>query len=144
MAFERAEAELVEAARIHSVGALQRVAAYWRQQVQRERVVDPEEGIRSRRRFHASVSFCGMVRVDGDLDPESGETLLGALHAVLDAESRSRSDPDPRTPGQRRADALTEICRQWLDRSDRPFVAGERPHLTVTVDAEALGSEAGG
>jgi hypothetical protein len=34
---------------------------------------------------------------------------------------------------------LGEVCRQWLDRSDRPTVAGERPHLTVTVGAEALG-----
>ncbi|HEV8564596.1 MAG TPA: DUF222 domain-containing protein [Actinomycetota bacterium] len=142
-AFERAEGQLVEAARIHTVGELQRVLAYWRQGVERGRLMDPEEGIRSRRRLHASVSFLGMVRLDGDLDPESGETLLTALGAVLDAESRGRSDPDPRTAGQRRADALTEICRQWLDRSDRPMVAGERPHITVTVDAETLRSETG-
>ncbi len=36
------------------------------------------------------------------------------------------------------ADALGEICRKWLDGADRPLVAGERPHLTVTVDLEAL------
>ena len=40
--------------------------------------------------------------------------------------------------GARRADALGELCRRWLDRADRPHVAGERPHLTVTVDADAL------
>jgi hypothetical protein len=80
-----------------------------------------------------------MVRVDGDLDPETGETLLTALSAVLDAESRSGPDlTDDRTPAQRRADALGEICRQWLDLADRPTVAGERPHVTVTVDAAAL------
>jgi hypothetical protein len=45
---------------------------------------------------------------------------------------------DPRTPGQRRADALGEICRQWLDRKDRPAVAGERPHVTLTVGLDAL------
>jgi hypothetical protein len=78
-----------------------------------------------------------MVRVDGDLDPETGETLLTALQAVLDAEARSDA-PDERTPAQRRADALGEICRQWLDRSDRPTVAGERPHVTVTVDAHSV------
>jgi hypothetical protein len=78
-----------------------------------------------------------MVRVDGDLDPETGETLLTALRAILDAESRSGTD-DKRTPAQRRADALGEICRQWLDRSDRPQVGGERPHVTVTVGVNAL------
>jgi hypothetical protein len=35
-AFRRDESELVEAARIHSVNDLQRVAAYWRQAVERE------------------------------------------------------------------------------------------------------------
>jgi hypothetical protein len=37
-----------------------------------------------------------------------------------------------------RADALGEICRQWLDGSERPTAAGERPHVTVTVAADAL------
>jgi hypothetical protein len=79
-----------------------------------------------------------MVRVDGDLDPDTGETLLTALRAVLDAEARSAGDEDDRTPAQRRADALGEICRQWLDLAERPTVAGERPHVTVTVSPDAL------
>jgi hypothetical protein len=33
---------------------------------------------------------------------------------------------------------LGEICRQWLDRRERPVVAGERPHVTLTVGIEAL------
>ncbi len=142
-AFSRSEAQLVDAARIHSVHDLQKVAAYWRQGVERERAKDGEDTLRERRRLHASVSFAGMVRVDGDLDPETGETLLTALSAVLDSESRSRTDDDVRTPAQLRADALGEICRQWLDRSDRPSVAGERPHVTVTVGAEALRGDLG-
>jgi hypothetical protein len=83
-----------------------------------------------------------MVRVDGDLDPETGESLLTALRAVVDAESRSGA-ADDRTPAQRRADALGEICRQWLDLAERPTVAGERPHVTVTVDADALAARRG-
>ena len=72
--------------------------------------------------------------VDGDLDPECRETLVTALRAVLDSEARSGGNEERRTPAQRRADALGEICRQWLDLADRPSVAGERPHITVTVD----------
>ncbi len=143
-AFERAEPQLVDAARIHPVGDLQRVAAYWRQAVERERSLEGEEKLRARRRLHASVTFLGMVRVDGDLDPETGETLLTALRAVLDAESRSGHESDDRTPAQRRADALAEICRQWLDLAERPNVAGERPHLTVTVGVDAIQGASGG
>jgi hypothetical protein len=136
-AFRHSEEELVEAARIHSTNDLQRVAAYWRQAVEREHAIEGEEKLREHRRLHASVSLLGMVRVDGSLDPETGETLLTALGAVLDAEARNGSE-DARTPAQRRADALGEICRQWLDGAERPMVAGERPHVTVTVGTEAL------
>jgi hypothetical protein len=136
--FKQAEHELVDAARIHSMADLGRITAFWRQRVERERSGDPEERLRERRRLFASSTFGGMVRVDGDLDPETGECLLTALGAVLDSEARSRGKDDHRSPAQRRADAMGEICRQWLDRSDRPSVAGERPHLTVSVDAASL------
>jgi hypothetical protein len=136
-AFLGSEDTLVEAARVHSTGDLHKVASYWRQAVDREAALDSEERLRERRRLHASTTFLGMVRVDGDLDPETGETLLTALRAVMDAEARS-GQIDTRTAEQRRADALGEVCRQWLDHAERPEVAGERPHVTVLLDAEAL------
>ncbi len=143
-AFQRSEDALVEAARIHSMHDLQRVAAYWRQAVEREQALEGDEKVRERRRLHASVTFLGMVRLDGDLDPETGETLLTALRAILDAESRAGREGDDRTPAQRRADALGEICRQWLDSGERPTVGGERPHVTVTMGVDAVqGGEAG-
>jgi Domain of unknown function (DUF222) len=143
-AFCRDEELLLEAARRHSVADLSRAAAFWRARVEAETEANGEpprkERARTRRNLHASVTFEGMVRLDGDLDPEAGETLLTALGAVIDAEVRSRpsTEPDPRRPAQRRADALGEICRQFLDRPDRSTVAGERPHLVVTVPVEAL------
>ena len=79
----------------------------------------------------------GRVRADADLNGETGEMLLTALNAVLSAEARSR-DGDDRCPAERRADALGEICRQWLDLADRPVVAAERPHVTLTVGVETL------
>jgi hypothetical protein len=126
-AFRDSEAALVEAARIHSMHDLQRVAAYWRQAVERQQALDSDEKVREHRRLHASVTFLGMVRVDGNLDPETGETLLTALSAVLDAKSRTGQEGDGRTPAQRRADALGEICRQWLDLADRRTSAARGP-----------------
>jgi hypothetical protein len=82
------------------------------------------------------------VRIDGSLDPESGQTVMVALRAVQDAWARD-GVADPRSAPQRRADALAELCRTWLDRSDRPQVAGERPHVVVTVDLETLERRAG-
>jgi Domain of unknown function (DUF222) len=72
-AFARSEETLVGAARIHSVSDLGRVAAYWRQAVEHEHAAEGEEKRREQRRLHASVSLLGMVRVDGNLDPETGE-----------------------------------------------------------------------
>lgn len=141
-AFERSEAVLVQAARIHSICGLSRVVGHWRQAVAAAAGADTEAELRARRRLHASATLAGMVRVDGDLDPETGEVLLTALGAVVDAEARSREE-DERSPAQRRADALGEVCRRWLDLAPRPAVAGERPHLTLTVSAEALAGSAG-
>jgi hypothetical protein len=94
-----------------------------------------------------------MVRIDGDLDPETGEAVLTAVRACVDAAkpaaSPAASTASPAasegvlTPAQRRADALGEICRQWLDRAHRPHVGGERPHVTVMVDVAGLRGEAG-
>jgi hypothetical protein len=137
-AFGQCESELVEAARIHSMGDLGRVAAYWRQAAERHQGLEGEEKLRDRRRLHASVTFLGMVRLDADLDPETGEAVMAALRAVVDAESRSPREGDDRTPAQQRADAMGVICRQYLDLAGRPLVAGERPHITVTVGAEVL------
>jgi hypothetical protein len=137
-AFQHSESALVEAARLHSLADLHRVTGYWRQAVQAQHALDGDDKLRARRKLHASVTFLGMVRLDGDLDPETGETFLTALRAVLDSESRSGPNGDDRTPAQRRADALGEIARQYLDRGDRPTVGGERPHVTLTVDAQTI------
>jgi hypothetical protein len=132
------EQTLLEAARSLNVRQLRQVVAYWSQAVDSERALDEADRAWEQRRLHVSATLGGMVRVDGDLDPETGETLITALRAVQDSDSRDNEPVDRRSPAQRRADALGEICRQWLDVPDRPEVAGERPHLTVMIDVEAL------
>jgi hypothetical protein len=141
-AFAAAEGSLVAAARLHSVEALRRVVAYWRQAVEQDRGLDQDQRLRDRRHLHASPLLDGMVRVDGELDPETGACLLTALQAVRDAESRA-AEEDDRTAPQARADALGEICRRWLDLAPRPEVAGERPHVSVIIDLEHLTGKPG-
>jgi hypothetical protein len=143
-AYTEAEPLLVEAARRHSIRDLGRVVTYWRDAVEARRGGDHrEDRLRDLRRLHVSPTMFGMVRLDADLDPETGETVITALRSFLDAQMRSPDPEDRRTPAQRRVDAMGEIFRQWLDVADRPEVGGERPHVNVTVDLEVLEGRAG-
>jgi hypothetical protein len=142
-AYDRAEEALLQAARTLPIAGLRSVIAYWRQ-AQDLRQAELEEDERySSRYLHVSPTLGGMVRVDGDLDPETGQAVITAIRSVMDADARARPDLELRRPGQRRADALGLICRTWLDSADRPAVGGERPHVLVTVDLEALEGRAG-
>src|SRR5439155_1579858 len=71
----------------------------------------------------------------------SGEISVSAVRVLVsarEADARSGNPHDGRSHAQRRADALGEICRQWLDAADRPESGGERPHLTITLQAGAI------
>lgn len=126
-----------------SVGEIRNVLAYWRIAADREGALQDEDRAFERRRLFVSPTWGGMVRVDGDLDPETGQTLITALRAVTDAEARAGAGSDPRSPAQRRADALGEVCRGWLASLERPSVAGEVPHVVVTMDLAALQARGG-
>ena len=132
----RDEEVLLEAASSLSVADCSRALTYWRGAL--DDWAEPEE-LYGRRRLHASRTYGGMVRVDGDLDPEGGEVLLCALEALSETLDRD----DHRGPAQRRADALVELCRQVLDGGRLPARRGERPHLVVTVDLATLERRAG-
>lgn len=137
-AFARSEPALVEAARTMGFGELRRVTETWRIAADPERALEDEDRRHERRRLDVYPGPDGMTRVHGELDAEDGQGLITAIRAQMDAETRAASGPDARTPGQRRADALGEICRQWLASRDRPTVGGERPHVVVTIDLESL------
>jgi hypothetical protein len=70
--------------------------------------------------------------------------------AALEPLARRVDSQDPRSGGQRRADALAELARRSLEAGRLPQTGGVRPQLTVTVDLDSLldpgglGGEAGG
>jgi hypothetical protein len=142
-AYRSQEVDLVEAARPKSVDELRRAMGEWSQAVDIQEGADATERLREQRHLTVCATAQGMLRVSGELDPESGEALTTAIQAVVDADLRSGGPVDLRTPGQRWADALVEVARRSLDAADRPTVAGERPHITVTVDLGVLQGEAG-
>jgi Domain of unknown function (DUF222)/HNH endonuclease len=136
-AFSEAEEDLVEVARTMPARGLRLAVERWKVRVE-PRAAEREDAERYERRcVHVSTARDGMVRLDGNLDPETGATLGTALDAVTGAWARGGGD-DPRSAAQRRADALGEVCRGWLSHADRPIVGGERPHITVVADLDTL------
>ena len=94
--FAEHEEVLLDTARAHTVAELQRVVAYWRQAVDHRDALEPSRRLRDGRRLFVSRTLDGMVWVDGDLDPETGETVLTALRAFVDADVYV-GGPDDRT-----------------------------------------------
>lgn len=87
-----------------------------------------------KRELSVAPTLDGMVVVNGMLDETAGATVIAALNALMPPPR----DDDPRTAGQRRADALTELCRRSLDSGELPSVKGEKPHLVLTLSYEEL------
>src|SRR5206468_2745458 len=127
-AFAEAETLLVDAARSLGVVDLRRALDHWRSAIDHRAAERADEERFQRRNLYVSPTIDGMVRVDGDLDAESGQALIIALQVVGDVDVRNNRSRSP-VGVAAQADALGEICRQWLDRLDRPTVAGERPHV---------------
>lgn len=137
--FRRDEGLLVSQARTLSARVFPKALSHWR------RLADPDGALADaakavqRRRLCVSATWEGMVRLDGDLDPESGSVVLTAIGSLAEPWALDRGDS--RSPAQRRADALVEICRRHLDSPDRPRQGGERPHLLLTLSPAELAGD---
>ncbi|CBH50362.1 HNH endonuclease signature motif containing protein [Prescottella equi] len=91
-----------------------------------------------RNEFHASKTLNGRVSVKGDLDAVTGEMLLTALSALTKPRNPVDDPAEKLTPARQRADAFAEILRRYLDSGDAPIEGGERPHLSLHVNASDL------
>ncbi|MFQ5555221.1 MAG: DUF222 domain-containing protein [Acidimicrobiia bacterium] len=143
------ETTLVDAASSLGIRDFRKAVDYWRQNVDADGFADAAEALHNQRRLHVSSTHEGMVRLDGWLDPEGGSVVMTALRSMTEPAARAAGSEgtaghsDGRTPAQRRADALVEVCRQSMDSGLAESSAGERPHLTVTVSLDALERRAG-
>jgi hypothetical protein len=135
-AFGEAEAALVDEARSLDAGTFTKTVVLWRHNTAAELARRTERDLYERRRLCVADTFEGMVRLDAELDPVSAETVIAAIGAL--AGPANRDGGDGRTPTQRRADALTELCRRYLDAGEAPISGGQKPHLNVVVDLDAL------
>ena len=81
-----------------------------------------------------------MGRIDGDLDPEGTAIVATALQSLTEPAGKNG---DVRSPAQRRADALVDLCRAHLDHGDVSISGAEKPHLSVLVDLPTLTQQGG-
>jgi hypothetical protein len=128
-----AEPVLVEAARRLDPPRLRRAVAHLRLVADPD-TADQAERRRQQRGLWLASTWEGMVAVHGLLEPEAGQTLVAALEPL----ARPTSADDPRSGGQRRADALAELARRNLESGRLPQSGGVRPQLLVTVDLDSL------
>ncbi len=100
-----------------------------------------EVGGEPARDVHLSMALDGRWELHGRLDPIGGQTVATALRV---AERRDAEGEPARRPARRRADALVDLCRYFLDHHGNVPAGRHRPHLNVVVDLEALDAGRGG
>lgn len=87
-------------------------------------------------RLHASRLLDGQIATKGTLNSETGELLLTALRI---AQTDEVEGEPVRTPATRRADALGDICRFFLDHQQTHRGGRHRPHLNLVLDIDQHG-----
>jgi Domain of unknown function (DUF222) len=132
---EATETELLTFAREHDPGLLAQLC----QQVRVITGADEDAEAAAQRKYDdrwvtIAPTYTGMVSISGMLDPESGATVQAALTPL----SVQNPGGDPRTSGQRTADALTDLARFSLSHGDLPDHSGERPQVILTIPLAEL------
>jgi hypothetical protein len=89
-----------------------------------------------------SATGDGRYRLTGYLDTEAAATVTAALDPLCKPDP-AQTTGDARTPAQRRADALVDVCRLALHTSELPDNGGDRPQLMLTIDYDLLRRQLG-
>ena len=101
----------------------------WRESATAHRDPKPEPA----QALHLSRTLAGRWRLDANLGAETGELLSTALRLA----QTPPTDSEPaRPPATRRADALGDICRFFLDHQQTRRGGRHRPHINVVLDID--------
>lgn len=148
-----AETQLCELALTLPADALRDAAELWAQALDPDGIEPQEESAMQRRFLTIGQVRNGLAKVSGLLPVEHAATLRGLLDAYVNPKSKKGvsfepvdGEPvpeDPRTPGQRRADVLRDICAAQARDVEAPSMGGAHPTLIVTIDAASLEARAG-
>ena len=134
----RDERLLVSQARSLSARAFPKALAHW------HRLADPDGALSDagkgfeRRRLSVSVTWENMTRLDGDLDPESGQVVLSAINSLAEPWALCAV-----TPAARSSAGPMPWWRSAAVISTPPIgpAGGERPHLVLTLSPADLAGD---
>ena len=130
-AVRAAQEALLELARLNDPWDLRQAIRTLQHSVDPDRV-DEQQRKAMQRRYFTITPVGDEYVAKGVLDAETGAMLA----QVLDTLSKPQPG-DGRSAGQRRADALGDVCRSVLD-SGLPQDNGIRPHLSVVLSWDSL------
>ena len=102
---------------------------------------DPPEPPLPVRSLHLSRILDGRRELTGSFDPEGGAVIATALRL---AQTPDAIGEPARSPAQRRADALVDVCRRFLDHQHGRRGGRHRPHLNVITTLDDLERRGGG
>ncbi len=132
--FAEHEAAIVPALVPLSVTETARAMRHWAALARDERDERDDAG-EPERSLHLSELLDGRRVLNGDLDAEAGEVVATALTLA----TTDDTGPEPaRTRATRRADALVDVCRFFLDHQHDHLGGRHRPHVNVIVRADDL------
>lgn len=80
----------------------------------------------------------GLTPIRGHLDDHGIAVVKTAIEALAAPAPESDGVRDTRSPANRRAHAMVEAMRGFLDAAQGPAHGGERPHVTVTLNWDAV------
>jgi hypothetical protein len=103
-----------------------------------DRLARDEQAQHRRRTLVMATESSGMTFVQGLLTKECGAALKAALDAWSAPQPAEDGTPDPRSPGQRRHDALQRLAETALARNEAPSTHGSATRVIVRVTAETL------
>src|SRR5690606_4992424 len=134
--FTEDEAALVDSISGLSASEARRAVDYWCQAHDHPDDTDDEEAEPSR--AYLSKTWRGRWRLDGDLDKLTGDVLNTALDELMSQIVDTTPKDELQSASVRRAQALEEPARRFLDSPDAPTDHGNRPHLTAIIDWNIL------
>ncbi len=104
---------------------------------------DPAPAVPARGELWLRDRRDGSLGLEGWLDPEHGGAFRALIEQLAARRPTTEGVSDDRNVPQRQADALIELCDRARAADELPTTGGEPPHVTVTIDWDALRSGLG-
>jgi hypothetical protein len=138
--FAEMEAALTTVAEFRSPEDLEQVARQWRDALDADRqdMTSIAEQQYDSRNLDVSETLDGRVVISGHADGEAGSYIRRAVEVEY---AKQHVEGDERLPGQQRIDALTVICKQYLDGQPKNT---NRSHVVFLTDFPTFAGESVG